>query len=1098
MVRRLIRYEGNISDTNRLLDRHLLMTTSLNIKLRFVFLALLAGTVCASAQTSFRNLTFSILRNPEPGYFLIEPNASDSIGFVDHSGRSVCKTFSGVHSNVQVYNNTYITHFVSTIGGEPFFLRRNRFLSVIDTLRSTADYYVDFHEGKVWSDTTYLVLSSENRIMDLSGVVPGGSPSASIIGAVIQERKFSNGAVVFEWKSLDHIPVTDATDDIKLTDNLIDYIHVNSVSKDIDDNLIISCRHLDEVIKVKKTSGEILWRLGGSASKSNQFAFVNDTYNDFTGFSHQHSAFRTAGGNIMMFDNGNLRPAPNYARAVEYALDTVAMTATRVWTWQPALGVIATSQGSVQELDGGNILIGWGAGSDTYVAHEVRRDGTIEAEVKNESGTGMIPYRVSKARIGLTGVRKRIASTGAHVFSSGDSTTHVRLSLIKAIDTTSIVVERHHYSPHAVIFTGEPVCGVLPLRWIIRVREQQNIAGSIVFDLGAISVIEYPELAHIYHRPIEGQGAFTRLTGTYADAQKTFTTASIVTGEFLVSYAECLEPSPIEPFHRAVEVSTTPRLTWSGAVAATSYDVQVSTSANFSPLLHSISTANLETILPQVQESTTLYWRVRKIDASGIGPWSATSRFTVVMGIPQLLSPVMEDDTVGVLTSAEFRWVPGVGSPKSRLQITAVASGAVVVDTIIDDPSFIPGTRLRANTWYRWSVRGWAENVNGRSAKAETFITAVATPRLRGPGANVVGVPPIKATFVWDLVPGAMSYTVIVRKSSDTSVVGLFESTTPTAIVRNLPQSTKLTWSCRANGRYGPGLYATPTPFTTAASSTLPAPRTQSPRGGAIVDSNNVTFVWSEVTDAKVYDLQYSLSSTFATDITTLYDLYGTQLRIPVLRSGTPYYWRVLGRSDVAGGTWSDTAAFVTKAPPNKGLVPVTPPIGSTGIPVQGTVSYSTSTSFTSYRVEFSKKPTFDPLVSTFLSTSGTCSYADLDRETTYFWRVRGLRDGATAEVGSASHFTTVPNDVVSVTSDMHPDAVNVWRVGSELYVRSMNQDVTSMSVHVYDVQGRCLAESTKEATLLSLNLDDVPSHHLLFVVVATNLGHQTTVSFAW
>lgn len=252
------------------------MALSLTIHLRLLFVALLIGAACASAQTGFRNLTFSILRNPEPGYYLIEPNASDSIGFVDHSGRTVCRTLSGIHSNVQAYNNTYITHFASNTNGEPYCLRRNRFLNVIDTLRSTADYYVDFHEGKVWSDSTYLILASENRIMDLSGVVPGGSPSASIIGAVIQERKVSNGAVVFEWKSVDHIPVTQAMADTELTDNLIDYTHVNSASKDTDGILIVSCRHLDEVIKINKSTGEILWRLGGSASKSNQFAFLSN------------------------------------------------------------------------------------------------------------------------------------------------------------------------------------------------------------------------------------------------------------------------------------------------------------------------------------------------------------------------------------------------------------------------------------------------------------------------------------------------------------------------------------------------------------------------------------------------------------------------------------------------------------------------------------------------------------------------------------------------------------------------------------------------------------------------------------------------------
>ncbi len=1070
----------------------------MTFQFRTFLLVLVLGASCALSQTPFRNLTFTTLRNPAPGYYFVEPNASDSIGFLDNAGKSISKTYVGGHANVQSYNNSYITHLASGSGPEIFFLRRDKFFNVLDTIRPTSEFFVDFHEGKMWSDTSYMVLASENRIMDLSSVVAGGSPSATIVGAVIQERRFSDGAVLFEWKSLDHIPVTEATDDIKLTDNLIDYIHVNSVWKDTDGNLIVSCRHTDEVIKIKKSTGEILWRLGGSASKSNQFTFINDTFNNFTGFSHQHSAIRTANGNIMLFDNGNLRPAPNYARAVEYALDTLAMTATRVWTWQPELGVIATSQGSVQELDGGNILIGWGSGSDIYIAHEVRRDGTIEAEIKNESGSGMIPYRVSKMQMGMTGIRRRIATTGTHSFSQGDSSTHIQLSLTRATDTTSIVVEKHHYAPHAVTFTGEAACGVIPIRWTIRAREQQQVAGSIMFNLGAISRIQFPDLTQIYHRPIEGQGAFTRVAGAYSDVQKTFTTNSLLNGEFLIGYTECLEPSPIEPFHRATEVSTTPRLTWSAAVAAANYDVQVSTSADFSSVLYAVTTANLETVLPPVQESTTLFWRVRKHDVNGIGPWSTTYRFTVLMGIPSLLSPVLQDDTVAVLPTAEFRWVPGIGSPKSRLQIVAVISGTIAVDTVLDQPVIVPGSRLRANTWYRWNVRGWSDNVSGRPSSSETFITAVATPRLRGPGANVVGVPPIKTTFVWDSVQGATTYSVVVRKSADTSLVGIFESSKPSVDVRNLPPSTKLSWTCRASNAYGAGPYATPTLFTTAASSNLSAPKTLSPKGGVLVDTTSVTLSWYEVSGATVYDLQYATNASFTSNVTTLYDLYGSQVRIASLRSATPYYWRVLGRSNFATGTWSDTAAFMTKAPPDKGLVPLTPAVGTIDVPTQGVVSYSTSSLYTSYRVELSTQPTFDPLVSTFTSTSGACQYNNLNRETTYFWRVRGLRDGLSPDVGTASHFTTLRNDVVSVPAAQEQSTYRVWRDGFVLRVRQLDTDASGFAVRVYDIQGRCLGrvDDAEDATMISL--EHIADAQLLFAVVVPEGGEQMMVSLIW
>lgn len=1071
-------------------------TVSRHIQVLFVLLLSTAFTV--HAQTAFRKLTFTTLRNPEPGYYFVEPNASDSIGFLDNSGLSVCKYAVGIRSNVQAYNNRYITHFVPSLNGNPYFLRRDRFLSVIDTMRPTATYRVDFHEGKVWSDTTYLVLASENRIMNLSGIVQGGSSTASVIGAVIQERRFSDGVVVFEWKSLDHIPVTDATDDIKLTDNLIDYIHVNSVSKDVDGNLIVSCRHTDEVIKIRKSTGEVLWRLGGSASKGNQFTFINDTFNNFSGFSHQHSAIRTKSGNILLFDNGNLRPLPNYARAVEYALDTVAMTATRVWTWQPALGVIASSQGSVQELDGGNILIGWGSGSDTYVAHEVRKDGTIEAEIRNETGTNLIPYRVSKMQIGMTGVRKRITTTGTHAFSSGDSTTHVRLSLARASDTTSIVVERHHYAPHNISFAGEVVCGILPTRWTVRVREPQNVAGSIIFDLGSIASIAYPELAQIYHRPVEGEGAFTRLAGTYSNTQQTFTTNTLVSGEFLVSYAECLDPSPVKPVDAAVEVSTTPTLGWTAAVAAERYDVQVSTSSSFNTILHSATTADLETTLPLLQESSVLYWRVRKNDSRGAGPWSKSARFTVVMGVPTLLAPVTEDDTLAVLPGTEFRWIPGAGTAKSRLQILAVGSNVATVDTILDQPVFTPGSLLRPNTWYRWSVRGWVDDVNGRSSTPATFITAVASPRLRGPGSNATGVPPVKSTFSWDTVAGAVSYTVMVRNADDNSLVGVYESTAEKVDVRNLPASTVLVWTCRGNSEYGPGPYAPTSRFTTAASSKLPAPLTVAPRGGAEVDTTSVTLQWSSVDGATVYDVQYSTSPVFAENVTSLFDRYDTQVRIGPLRSATAIYWRVLARSDFSAGTWSDTALFVTEAAPGSGLMPLSPAAGLLDVPIQGSVTYTTSSMYSSYRVEFSKTSTFDPIVSTFLSTSGSCSYKDLDRETTYFWRVRGLRDGSSQDVGSASFFTTLRKDVVSVDEQQSQQTCRVWGDGSLLQVEHSDETVTLLTVDVFDIHGRCVQRITSQRARASMLLDHVSASQVLIVLVTTDRGHRSTVLHRW
>jgi hypothetical protein len=188
----------------------------------------------------------------------------------------------------------------------------------------------------------------------------------------------------------------------------------------------------------------------------------------------------------------------------------------------------------------------------------------------------------------------------------------------------------------------------------------------------------------------------------------------------------------------------------------------------------------------------------------------------------------------------------------------------------------------------------------------------------------------------------------------------------------------------------------------------------------------------------------------------------------------------------------------MTKAPPDKGLVPLTPAVGTIDVPTQGVVSYSTSTLYTSYRVEFSIQPTFDPLVSTFTSTSGTCQYNNLNRETTYFWRVRGLRDGLPPDVGTASHFTTLRNDVVSVQTTPESTSYRVWRDASVLRVRQLDTDASGFAVRVYDIQGRCLGrvDDAEGATMISL--EHTVDAQLLFVVVVPEGGEQMMVSLIW
>jgi len=138
---------------------------------------------------------------------------------------------------------------------------------------------------------------------------------------------------------------------------------------------------MDEITKIDRQTGEIIWRWGG---KNNQFTFVNDTLH----FLHQHAIRRLASGNVTLFDNGDFR-YPILSRGVEYALDEQAKRATLVWQYRKTPDVYASAMGYVQRLPGGNSIIGWGATNPTLT--EVTPDGHIALELAFP--TGVYSYR---------------------------------------------------------------------------------------------------------------------------------------------------------------------------------------------------------------------------------------------------------------------------------------------------------------------------------------------------------------------------------------------------------------------------------------------------------------------------------------------------------------------------------------------------------------------------------------------------------------------------------------------------------------------------------------------------------------------------------
>lgn len=246
--------------------------------------------------------------------------------------------------------------------------------NVVESFGAGNGYTADVHDLELLPNGHALFMIYDPQPVDMSAIVPGGSPTATVVGLVIQELDASRN-VVFQWRSWDYFDITDTS--VDLTAERIDYVHGNAITQDTDGNLLVSNRHFDEITKIDRETGEIIWRLGG---KKNQFTFLEGALP----FFHQHDIRRLENGNISLFDNRTGQAFP-YSRAVEFTVNEEELTISQAWQFRNTPDTYSFAMGNAQRLPNGNTLIGWGTAYPSI--SEVSEDGEKVFEL-----TYALPY----------------------------------------------------------------------------------------------------------------------------------------------------------------------------------------------------------------------------------------------------------------------------------------------------------------------------------------------------------------------------------------------------------------------------------------------------------------------------------------------------------------------------------------------------------------------------------------------------------------------------------------------------------------------------------------------------------------------------------
>jgi uncharacterized protein YegP (UPF0339 family) len=851
-------------------------------------------------------IEITAFNNPAPGYIFMDAMKDSIITIYDNSGRApYYKLFTKYDLDFQasrILENGKFAFYAE--GNEIWFIVDNKF-NVIDSIGSTPNYHTNFHTLHVSKTGNYLLLSTDTIKINLVGKVPNGKPDVLLFNLVIQEFDAKKN-LVFQWSCYDHIDVTNATEDNDLSENLLDPYHINQVVYDSDGNILINFRNLDAVYKINRSTGAIMWVWGGSKARRNDFTFINDTKDGFYGFSHQHDPKRLSNGNILLFDNGNLKPTP-MSRAVEYKLDETAMTATKVWEYYHPDALFAEFMGNAQRLPNGNTLIGWGANYTRpfeIINTEVTSSGEKAFEMKKFIYGGN--YQSLRYVYNMDAVGLNITSTGSYNFSDSANKTGIVLNVTSLTGSGYTSVEKHHYQPYNIDLGGDNVCSVLPFRWVISSSGIDNLSGKIVLDTKTLPFIKHLSDINVYWRAIENNGTFQKLTSVYSSVTQKLEIDLPGKGEFFLAFKDIYSPDPSTPFNKSINQPINTTIKWSGNLTDDLYILQVSETENFGILI--VDTANFSYPyfdLNYLKYNQEYFWRVKTYNDNCESEWSKVRSFQTMLAPPDLVFPMNNMKEAGL--KGTLRWAEVDGSLRYKVLLSDKSDfSSVIIEKLVVSNTFLDYSGLEYNKKYYWRVVASSYGSYINWSNTWEFTTYYGKPLLTSPK-DSAGFVPLTGNLTWKKLEGSLNYYV------QFGIDSLFGNNIIDTVVADINsiQYPKLTnrgryfWHVKANNGETFSEWSDTWRFDVI----FPAPVLRLPANRKINISPKGNLVWETIKEATGYDIQLSTNPEFSVFIINK-SVNAGNCGFDNLVFETKYYWRVRATNGEYIGDWSDIWSF--------------------------------------------------------------------------------------------------------------------------------------------------------------------------------------------
>lgn len=307
-------------------------------------------------------------RNPSSGLIIVYDKAGNVMKQVDVGSTTmnfrkwVFADGTVRYSFLKYDQSMYHMPYVGYNAGEIVILNQdfqeiNKILLLPYGTRTAADNNaLDGHDFILLSDTHYIVMAYFEKAVN--NISADAVPNCRVVAPIIQEVE--NGKVIWEWDGTNEPELyTTSVENNDYQNGILpqDYAHLNSIFIDPkDNNVVLSFRNLNQVVKIDRKTSKILWRLGG---KNSDFAMTTEQK-----FLRQHDAhFEEDGKTMILFDNGDAKERP-FTRIVEFTLDEKNKTITKYQSMYLPDRSFTQYMGSVIKTDSSYFI---GCGGDPRV-----------------------------------------------------------------------------------------------------------------------------------------------------------------------------------------------------------------------------------------------------------------------------------------------------------------------------------------------------------------------------------------------------------------------------------------------------------------------------------------------------------------------------------------------------------------------------------------------------------------------------------------------------------------------------------------------------------------------------------------------------------